>query len=180
MTGIDKNIDIMLAIFAKTTINCTFSECMNSYSHTMSFMLINSAYENYFKAKLFSLDPKIVFPEYESASKTGKSINFDKISQLLEEKFKYKVNNNFIEQVKKERNKLFHFAEYEINPKESLKILFEIIIPFLEKYYPDELEMYFEYLGNFDEAIFENYLIEQLKQHNIKYSKLIKNKFTND
>ena len=119
-----------------------------------------------------------MFSKYIDDENRGKSIEFDKVAQKVQDVFGYQMNEDFLNRVKEERNGLFHFSDKEIAPDFSLKFLFEIIIPFIEKEFPDDLEIIFEYMGEYDEVIFEGYLIEQLEQNNIEYSDIIKRKFS--
>jgi hypothetical protein len=170
------NKNIALSIFARAIVDTTFSEYASPYSHTMAFMLLVSAYENYFKIKLFNKDPKLVFKNYKKDN-LGNSVNFDEIEIIVREQFNYYLNKDILDKAKKERNKLFHFAEYEISAEFGLRFLFELIIPFIEQEFPNDLEKIFEYMEWYDECVFEGYLIEQLEQYNILYSSLIKRKF---
>ncbi len=173
----NNNSEIMLAILAQSTINIIFSECAKPFVHTTSFMLATSACENYFKAKLFEIDYKIIFTKAQSVEKRGKSISLSGIPPLLKKYFDYNIDANFFKDICLKRNELFHFASGVIDSSTTLKLLFGVVIPFLEKYFPKDLHTYFDYLSEYDDAIFENYLIEQLDLHNIGYSKTIDNKF---
>lgn len=77
----------------------------------------------------------------------------------------------------KKRNELFHFHDQEIGSDVTLRIVFGLIVPFLELYDQEDLNYLYDCIETFDGVINEGYLIEQLDGYNIPYSEITKNRF---
>ncbi len=169
--------DIILAFLASATVGSTFSEMMRTRNHSMSFLLMVTAYENYFKKKLYDVDYRLIFPNATSENELGRSINIALIPVLVEEYFNYQIDSSIMCTVVEKRNSLFHFAKNGTEPDLTLRVIFEIIIPFMEKFFPEDIKKFVNYIYEYDEVALDGYTLEQLDLHDIKYTDLISEYF---
>lgn len=165
--------DIVLAFLASATIGATFSEMMRTHNHTISFLLTVTAYENYFKKKLFDIDYRIIFPNAVSKDDLGKSININSIPGLVEKYFNYKIDSLLLSEAVEMRNSLFHFTQEEVDSRYTLEIIFKILIPFMEKFFQEDIETMVGFIYEYDDAALEGYILKQLDEFDIKYSNYI-------
>lgn len=101
---------ISLALLAKATVESTFSEMCRPCNHTGSFILACTAFENYFKKRLFEIDYKIVFPKAESKNKLGNSIGISEIPVLVDAHLNYTIDKKFHKEIVKKKERTFSFS----------------------------------------------------------------------
>lgn len=170
-------------ILSKSIIDATFSEVHNEYSHVISLVWVVQMFELFIKSKIFQKNNSLIFEDKNNIDFFNwKTIGILDSVKIFKKEFCISINNRCIKEIIKKRNQLVHFwinnHDYVDTSKIVLKFIFEIITPILEMYYKDDLEYLFDCLWNRDDCIFENRVIEQLNDYWIKYSNLIKNKFT--
>lgn len=170
-------------ILSKSIIDSTFSEMHNEYSHAMSLVWVIQMFELFLKSKIFKENSSLIFEDKNNIDFFNwKTISIYKSINIFKTLFNIKIDKKEIEIVIKKRNELVHFwinnHNYDDTSEIVLKFIFEIVIPILENYYKDDLDYLFNCLYNRDDCIFENRIIEQLDTYKIKYSILIKSKFT--
>lgn len=175
-----------LNILSRSIIDASFSEYPNGFSHSMALVWAIQMLELFIKSKIFKKDKTLIFKNNNIDFFDTKTINIYKAIRLFKELFNIKIDEKEVEKIINKRNQLVHFwindHDYSENSKIVLKFIFEIIMPILEENYKNDLEYVFDWLYHRDEYIFWNddWFIELLESYEIKFSKLIRKKFTYD
>lgn len=175
-----------LNILSRSIIDVSFIEYPNGFSHAMALVWVVHMLELFIKSKLFKQDKRLIFKNNNLDFFDTKTINIYKSIELFKEIFKIEINKKEVEEIINKRNQLVHFwinnHDYNENSSIVLKFIFETIVPILEEKYKDELDYMIDGLYHRDDYIFwnDNWFIELLESYKIKFSELVRKKFTDN
>lgn len=180
-----KILNFALNLLARSVCDATFSEQSKPCVHQLSIVSTANALELILKSKIIELNPELIFIDanFDFNNATDRTIcregtvNYSILPKILK-KIGINIKMKRFRELGKKRNQIVHLGlSLESNYTcEVLRYAFELVLPAaIELYGKKCLEIFIEYLREWDEVILEGYLQEQLEINKIIVNKLILN-----
>ena len=177
--------DYAMSMLARSVCDVTFSEISKPYVHDMAISQIVSSLELLIKSKLIEIDPLCIFNENitlidwneENNLLNLKTKSYMELPKILKDKLSIVVNESIYKELGLKRNRAIHLGNLttENQTEYVLKSVFEFILP-LSISIGIDIEPFFLFLQEWDEVLFEGYLLEQIELFKINVPKNLKNK----
>jgi hypothetical protein len=177
--------DYAMSMLARSVYDVTFSEYGKPYAHDMAISQMVSSLELLIKSKLIETDPFCIFNENitsidwndENILLNLKTKAYMELPKILKDKLSIIVDESIYKELGMKRNRAIHLGNLTIENKTEyvLKSVFEFILPLIMSM-EIEIEPFFIFLGEWDEVLFDGYLLEQIELFKINVPKNLKNK----
>lgn len=177
--------DYAMSMLARSVCDVVFSETSKPFAHDMAISQITSSLELLIKSKLIEIDPLCIFKRNftlanwsdEETLLSSKTKSYMELPDILKDKLSIVVNESIYNELGMKRNRAIHLGNLttENQTEYVLKSVFEFILPLIMSI-GIEIESFFLFLREWDEVIFEGYLLEQIELHKIKVPKNLNNK----
>lgn len=160
--------DFGLSMIAKGTVNATYSEMNEPYSHAMGLIQVANGFEILIKSKIVEEHPLLVFTKIPKEThltdgniklvdllEYGQTIMYSELPDRLWATTGYKIEPiDLYKKFGKVRNQIIHFAVPEISLSDlTLEFIFTIIEEAINSWWDTTI---LEYASDYDDMILEN------------------------